>query len=725
MSPALFERADYHLYTALALAAISDGASAAKRGKYRRALREHHQQLLEWAETCPENFASRATLVGAEIARLDGRELDAERLYEQAIGSARASGFPHDEAIANERASRFHAVRGFEKLARIYLLEARRSYQQWGADGKVRQLDHVHSHPEEQVRAPVPTSTIGAPVEHLDLATIIKISQAVSGEIFLEKLIETILRTALQHAGAERGLLILCRKSEPYLAAEATNRGNAILVQLCDEPVTASSMPQSLYHYVVRTADSVILDDALADDHFSEDSYIGQHQARSILCLPLLNRATLIGVLYLENNLTPRVFSPARLPVLKLVASQAATALENGRLYHDLAERETRIRRLVEANIVGIFFWDFEGEILDANDAFLRMLGYDRQDLEEGRIRWTTMTPSELQSADQRGLEEIRLTGSCKPYEKVFLRRDGTRLPVLLGGTTFEHSRNQGVAFVLDLTERKRAEAEARDSERRLREVHAELAHANRVTTLGQLTASIAHEVKQPLAAVVTAGHAGLRWLARDPPNLDKVQSAFQRIIDYADGATDVISRIRTLVNRQATRPETLDVNRAVREVIALANGEVVKTGVTVLPQLADPLPSVQGDRVQLQQVILNLIINAIQAMADLTEGSRDLTVSTEVHEDAVCVSVKDTGPGLSSESLRNLFQPFHTTKPDGMGIGLSICRSIVEDHGGRLWVSANTPQGAVFQFTIPRGDRAASDESDGLRAGVEGHLVR
>ena len=224
----------------------------------------HHRQLQLWAANCPENFENRAALVGAEIARLDGRELDAERLYEQAIRSARANGFVHNEALANELAARFYAARGFEKIARVYLRDARYGYLRWGAEGKVRQLDQLYPHLREDEPAPGPASTIGAPVEHLDLATVIKVSQAVSGEIVLEKMLDTLMRTAIEQAGAERGLLILPRGAEPRIEAEAMTGGDAVVVHLRDEAVSPAALPASVVHYVLRTREGVILDDAAA-----------------------------------------------------------------------------------------------------------------------------------------------------------------------------------------------------------------------------------------------------------------------------------------------------------------------------------------------------------------------------------------------------------------------------------------------------------------------------
>src|SRR3981189_2025530 len=354
------------------------------------------------------------------------------RLYQQGIRSARVNSFVQNEALAYELAARFYAARGFDEIAHLYLRNARYGYLRWGADGKVRQLEQLHPHLRD---APVPasaTTTIGAPVERLDVGTVLKAAQAVSGEIVLDELIKTLLRIAVEHAGAERGLLILFPSDEPRIAAEATTGRGQVEITLRQTAASPAELPVSVLQYVMRMRQSVILDDALVQNPFSEDEYICQKLARSVLCLPLVKQAKLIGVLYLENNLASHVFTPERISVLELLASQAAISLENARLYNDLREREARIRRLVDSNIIGIVIGDVQGRINEANQAFLDIVGYSREHLVSGRLRWTELTPAEWRDADEQATAELKAAGICKSYEKEYFRKDGSRVPVLL-----------------------------------------------------------------------------------------------------------------------------------------------------------------------------------------------------------------------------------------------------------------------------------------------------
>jgi GAF domain-containing protein len=313
------------------VAACHETASADEQSRWRDLLTTHQEQLREWAQNYLPTFADKHALVAAEIARLEGRDADAMRLYELAIGSARENGFVQHEGLAHELTARFFAVRGFDTIAHGCLREARRCYLRWGAFGKVRQLEHLHPHLRDASVLASPTATIGAPVEQLDLGTVVKASQAVSGEIVLDKLIETLLRIAV--AGAERGLLILLEDNEPRIAAEATTGNGQAEVTLLQTSVSPVELAESVLRFVIRTRESVILDDSLTQNPFSVDEYIRQKRTRSILCLPLMKQAKLIGMLYLENNLASHVFTPARIAVLEVLASQAAISLENARLY--------------------------------------------------------------------------------------------------------------------------------------------------------------------------------------------------------------------------------------------------------------------------------------------------------------------------------------------------------------------------------------------------------
>lgn len=700
--PLSFELAEYHFYSALCHAAACDPAAAPVQAQHIRALSEHHGQLTKWSAHCAENFESRAALAGAEIARLEGRQLDAERLYDRAIHTARENGFVHVEALACERAAHHYSMRGLETFARIFLRSACDGYARWGADGKVRQLEQLHPQLQRHETVPAATRTNETAVEQLDLATVTRISQAVSGEFELAKLLDKLLRMALEHAGAERCLLTLARDGEQRIAARATTCGDTVAVQLCDEPASAAMLPETVLQYVLRTRESVILDDARAEAPFDADPYVAGRQVRSVLCLPLITQAKLTGALYLENNLAARVFVPARIAVLKMLAAQAAITLENARLYQALAEREARIRRLVDANIVGILIWDAHGHILETNDAFLRIVGYDRDDLVSGRVRWKELTPPEWLEIEQQRTQELTLTGALQPFEQEFSRKDGSRTSVLIGIAAFGSNGNERVSFVIDLTERKRAEAEARENERRYLEAHVELAHANRAATMGQLTASIAHDVQQPITAALTEAAAALRWLDATPPELAEVRESLHGIVSAGTRAGAIVERIRALIKKTPLRKDRVDLNDAIREVIELTQGEALKSGIAVSATLEEGLPRVKGDRVQLQQVTLNLIVNAIEAMSATDLYPRELRIGTaRLAPDRVAVTVRDSGPGVTADELQNVFDAFYTTKAQGLGMGLSICRSIVEAHGGTLSVSPNTPRGAVFEFVL------------------------
>jgi C4-dicarboxylate-specific signal transduction histidine kinase len=412
--------------------------------------------------------------------------------------------------------------------------------------------------------------------------------------------------------------------------------------------------------------------------------------------------------------------------LLSVAANHAATAFRMARLVDDhrcaeaaLRESERQLRRarddletkvtertaelqrseasLAEAqrlSHIGSFGWDIcSGKLCWSEETF-RILECDRA--HQPTIDFVLQrTHPEDRVVAQQTIDRARQDRKDLDFEHRLLMPDGHIKHVhIVGHPAFDEVGNfvEFVGAVMDVTERHRAEEER----------HA-IAHANRIATMWQLTASIAHEINQPIAAVVTNAEAALRWVDMAPPALREVRQALSRVVRDGRRAGEVISGIRALIAKAPPGKDRLNINNMILEVIALTRSEIRRNGVTLRTRFAADLPLIHGDRVQLQQVMLNLILNAVEALSEISEGSRDLLISSEDGGgDRVRVAVQDSGPGLSPQSADRLFEAFYTTKPKGMGLGLTICRSIIEAHGGRLWATANEPRGAVFRFTLP-----------------------
>jgi PAS domain S-box-containing protein len=528
-----------------------------------------------------------------------------------------------------------------------------------------------------------------------------RVSLSAQGEIVSDQLIDALMRAAIEYAGAERGLLVLPRREEYWIEAEA--RSGGVSVDMRKARVTAADLPESVLLQAVQAKDTVLLRDAMEGNPFSTDEYIRAHRPRSILCLPLLKQTGLIGIIYLENNVTAISLAASRIAVIRLLATEAAMALENIHLNSDIRDRDAKTRRIIDSALDAVLSIDERGRVTEWNAQAETMFGWRRDEV-VGRTLSELFIPDRYRDAHDKGLRHFLSTGEGpllnRRIEITALHRNGTEFPVEVSiapyqiGGTWEFS-----GFVRDITEKKAAEASAR----RHREMEMELAHANRLATMGQLSASIAHEVNQPIGAAVTNAHAASRWLGATPPNMEEVRRALSRIVTNGNRANDVLSRIRGFIKKAPPCKDCLDVNQTVLEVVALTRSEARTHKIAVQTNLAEGLPVVQADRVQLQQVILNLIMNAIEAMSEADADSRRLLISSSIAESSdVSVEVRDSGPGFPTAGGEQIFQAFYTTKPTGLGMGLSICRSIVEAHGGQLRATAAHPMGAIFTFTLP-----------------------
>ncbi len=691
-SPSCFEVAEYHYYAALTHAASCASAPADARPEHLEALVVHHEKLARWAESCPENFGNPAALVAAEIARLEGRDLDAERLYEAAIRMARDFGFIQNEGIANELAARFYTARGFETIAQAYLRNARYGYLRWGAEGKVRQLEQSHPQLREDSTPPPATAIFGAPVEHLDIGSVVKASQAVSGEIVLDRLIETLMTLALEQAGAGRGLLFLRRSDTLQIEAEARTDRKTVEVTLRQETVTPAELPESLLHTVIRTRESVILDDASAPNPFSADEYLRRKRARSVLGLPLVKQAQLIGVLYLENNLTPQVFTPARLAVLKLLASQAAISLENARLYTDLRRSEAYLAEAQRLSHTGSFGWSLPGGEIYWSDETYRIAGFDRATRPTFERVLERVHPDD-RAFVQQTLDRAFQDGTDVDFEHRFLMPDGSvkYVHVVAQATRDESGHLEYVGCVMDVTKRKQAEA-------------AEA--ANRAKD--EFLANVSHEIRTPMNAIL-----GMTDLALDTPLAEDQRQYLKAVKSAADNLLGMINDLLDFSKIEAGKLE-LDVadfslRAAVGDTLRALAVRAHRKGLELIYDVQpEPPDALVGDAGRLRQVLLNLVGNAIK----FTDAG-EVVLRVEVAGDpapegdvGLRLTVRDTGIGIPQHEQERIFRAFEqedsstTRKYGGTGLGLTIAARLAALMGGTITVESEPGRGSTFAFT-------------------------
>lgn len=709
---------ELHFYQALTLAARSEPSTFAHEDGG-AALRAKEQLYRGWAASCPQNFAAQHALIQAEILRLSGREIDALRGYEEAIAAARESGLLHIEAIANEVAARCYRALGLPSSAKSFLLQARAAYERWGAAGKVRQLERRHPELRERLR---PASTrIAAPPEQLDLMSVFKAAQTISGELDLDHLIGRLIQVVLEQSGAEIGRLLLVRDTELRIESEAVATEHGIETRRVSSS-GGGVVPDSVINYVLRTREPVFLADASATGgagRFASDAYFARVHPKSVLCLPLVRGAAIVAILYLENNLAGHAFTPERIAALDVIASQAAITLEvafwirqEREAREALTRSERRFRRLSDSNMIGIFFSDGE-RITEANDCFLDMVGYTREDLVADRIRWTELTPPEHVAKDEAALRELEVSGICRPYEKEYIRKDGSRVPILLGCALLEGTTRESTAYVLDITERRLAERE-RD-QLLVQEQDARSTAENALLARDEFLSVAAHELRTPLSPLKMQLEV-LTLLARKtiPPGsrgcrdlLEMLEKSTRQVDQLSALMTELLDISHIGTGPLVLSERTTDLYELVCDVIGARRTELEHAGCVVEFDGQRHLVG-RWDCVRLAQVVTNLLTNAIKYGA-----GKPIAIGLIAEGDSAKLTIRDHGIGIDEKDQSRIFDRFERAVSlrhfGGFGLGLYISQKIVRAYGGNITVESRPGAGSTFTVRLPLEPRAAS----------------
>ncbi|PVX85913.1 AAA family ATPase [Paraburkholderia unamae] len=834
--------ATFHFLRAFATLRVIDEGAEGANGETREDLRDSLNRLEAWAEGSPDNFGSRHALAAAEYARVHGDDARAEMEYERAISLGRAHGHAHYEAMALEFSAHFYAARGIRSVSRSCLRSARDVYGRWGAGAKTRHLEQAFSFLREPVALVKNGLASATSLGMVDVVAMFQLSQTVSSEIDLDKLVRAFVQIAIRRSGADRALLMLRIADEIRIAADAGFDGHDLVVCATDADLGDVALPLSVVRHVMRTREDVVIEDSAVANDFRNDDYVGAGHCRSLLCIPLLRHAELVGVLYMENRKSPYVFDIARVNLMNMLAAQAAISIENARLYTEL-KRENAERRETEARLrrseafleegqrisktgtwiwnatTGVMLWSRQnyelwGVDADCRNPTLEMCAQRVQladqlrfkeefsnairadathsaefsvacgndetrrlhllfrpwpnsgngsreyigstiDVTDRRASENALCRSEMYLSEAQRLSNIGSVGwniesremTCSAQTYRILEADEPAHPRLdfilerIHPDDVEHVKRalqeaeedaaiveveyrafaaSGVIKYLRMVARPVESAirvveyvgaladmtEIHQAQNALLRAQAELTHVTRVSTLGELTASIAHDLKQPLMAIITHGEAGIRWLDRAVPSLDEATANLDRIVNDANRASEVINRLRALARKERPIRSPIDMTQAVAEVVALVRQELERNRIRLRVSASESLPKVVADKIQIQQVVMNLVFNGLHSILRSDSENRVLQISAHrTTTTMVRVSVSDSGTGISAAIIGRLFEPFFTTKSDGMGLGLSICRSIIEEHRGTIWAFNNDDAGATLCFELPVGD--------------------
>ncbi|MBW8830589.1 MAG: AAA family ATPase [Burkholderiales bacterium] len=711
---------EYQYYAALVAAALYEGASTDEQCEWRELLLEHQAQLHERAQNCAPTAHDKFALISAEIARLEGRDAEAMHLYENAIQSARENGFVQDEAIASELAAGFYFARGLAPPGNAYLEQACHCYARWGAHGKVRQLDERH--PQFRARA---MRALDRPAEgetRLDMLSVTKASQAISSRIVLDEVIDTLMRIILENAGAQAGCLLLAREEALQLVADAQVEQQTVRVEQ-HPPHTppGASLPAAILNYVRRSREPVLLMDAAEPHPFSADPCFAQRHPKSVLCLPILRQSALIGVLYLENNLVTHAFTPERVAVMELLASQAAISLENALAHEALQESEERLRLTLEATGIGTWDWDVEHDQWLASPTYYTMLGYEPKGGPGDRAEWVDRLHPDDRALFARKTQDV-MSGNFGnyAYEARMRHADGSYRWQHVQGIGIKRDQ-QGKAtrmlgIRMDITERKQAQeallrhkdqledtVQQRTAELLLARDAADAASRSK----SEFLANMSHEIRTPMNAIL-----GMSYLALQT-GLDAQQRNYiQKTHASAESLLGIINDILDFSKIEAGKLDIesipFELGAAMENVLNLLSMKAEEKGLELLLDMPEQtLTALVGDPSRLGQVLLNLGNNAVK----FTDNGEVVVTVQVLEQDGASArlrfEVRDSGIGMSLKQQQRLFQPF--TQADastsrrygGTGLGLAISRQLVHLMGGELAVESAPGHGSCFHFEL------------------------
>jgi signal transduction histidine kinase len=532
--------------------------------------------------------------------------------------------------------------------------------------------------------------------EPSELELIAKAFQAISKETSYGGLAEALLKAALDYSGAARGAVLLSEKDELLAKADANFARDTARFFVSQPMADDFRLPTDLSERVLMRQETVVRQDSAEASALIVSIECPPTRNIAQLCLPLIHQERTIGVLYLESG-RGEIFTPRLVSVMSMLASQTAVSFESARLFEALRETNMWMVRGQQLGRMGSYRWNTRTLLSRASHECYRIFDID---LEVNPVPFGVFK-SRIHPDDVPALEQALTiavsTKSSFNHEYRVVHRDGSILHVAAVGQ-FDPGPTGDVeleGIITDITERKAAEQALTDARN-------ELGRAVRLASLGELAGSIVHEINQPLTGIIMSAEACLRWLARNPAEPGEARKSAMRVIEQGRRASDVVTGLRSLVRDAELQFTDVQINDAIEEIIRLLWTDIERTGITTRLTLDRSMPSVEGDHVQLQQVVLNLVRNAIDAMANVNGRARVLTASSTVTDDHISVAIADTGIGIASTGRERLFDALYTTKGDGLGLGLAICRKIIAVHGGRLWVEENTAHGVTFNFTLP-----------------------